>query len=174
MGALCLRLFSGFRLLLGDDRPLRIPYKPADAGGGDRRDEQRNGGEWRHRKKTEESADEEERHRLGCQLGRDLHPDVLVAARSSDDETCGDRDDERRNLRHQPVPDRQHSEDSDRLTGRPVMHQHRDREATEDVHDGDNDAGDRIATDKFRGTIHRPVEVGFTSDLFTSRTGIRL
>ena len=54
------------------------------------------------------------------------------------------------------------------------MHEHRDREAAENVYHRDDDAGDRITTHELRGTVHRSVEVGFTSDFLASGAGIAL
>ena len=43
--------------------------------------------------------------------------------------------------------------------------QHADAEASDDIDDRDEDAGDGVAADEFAGTVHGAVEVGFFLDL---------
>ena len=46
-----------------------------------------------------------------------------------------------------------------------------DDKAGTDVDQGDDDAGNGIAADKFRGTVHGSVEIGLVGDLFTAPAG---
>ncbi len=48
------------------------------------------------------------------------------------------------------------------------MLEHADVETSEDVDEGDDNAGDGIAADEFAGTVHGTVEVGFLCDIRTA------
>ena len=52
-----------------------------------------------------------------------------------------------------------------RLAERHALLPDADGEAAEDVDDGDDDAGDRVAVHELGRTVHRPVEVGFPLDV---------
>ncbi|MNS64075.1 hypothetical protein D3C72_971890 [compost metagenome] len=80
-------------------------------------------------------------------------------------------DQQRRQLRHQAVTDRQQGIGGGGFTERHAVLQHAHGQAAQHVDEQDQDAGDRIAADELAGTIHRAVEVGFFADLFTAQFG---
>ena len=66
---------------------------------------------------------------------------------------------------HRPSPIGQQREVLDRLAERHALLHHADDDAADEVDDGDQDAGDRVALDELRGAVHRAVEVGLLGDL---------
>ncbi len=67
-----------------------------------------------------------------------------------------------------PSPIGEQAEPVDRVAGGHAHLQHADREPAEQVDDGDDDAGDRVALDELRATVHRAVEVRLGGDLLAS------
>ena len=74
-------------------------------------------------------------------------------------------DDQRRHLRHDAVADGQQRVGGQRLAPAHAVLHHADHQAADDVHQDDEDAGDRVALDEPAGAVHRAVEVGFLLDL---------
>ncbi len=68
---------------------------------------------------------------------------------------------QRRDLRHQTVTDGQQGVDLAGLDETPSHAGHTDGDATDQVDEQNQQAGDRIAAHELAGTVHRAVEVGF-------------
>ena len=126
-------------------------------------DERHQPADQRERQKRQPGNDAKHRH---CQcrekesvgIAAQLVDDRLVgrAARASlgDEEAGGERNDERRNLRHQTVADRKLGENVGGGGKRQAVPGNADNDAPEDV-DGENgEAGDCVATDEFRRAVH--------------------
>lgn len=91
-----------------------------------------------------------------------------------DDDTGRYGRDEGRYLRYQTVTDRQ---DRVSLRGNGDFHadlQDANAQTTQNVDECDQDAGDGIATHELARTVHRAVEICFTSDVIPSRSGLLL
>jgi hypothetical protein len=73
-------------------------------------------------------------------------------------------DEQRRDLRDQPVTHGEQRELTHRVArGEPQLH-HPDGHAADEVDRGDDQAGDRIALHELRGTVHGAVEVRLRGD----------
>ncbi len=99
-----------------------------------------------------------ERGRLAADLRDDLDVDRALAAAARQQEARGDGDDDRRDLRDEPVADRQDRVGLDRLTDRHAMRDHPGREADDQIEDGDQQARDGVALHELRGTVERAEE----------------
>jgi hypothetical protein len=86
-----------------------------------------------------------------------------------DQQAGGERNDQRRDLRHQAVADRKLDEDIGGLADRHLVAEIADQYTADDVDRGDDQAGDRIATHEFRCTVHRTEEGAFLFQLAPSR-----
>ena len=147
-------------------RGMATPTKaisPADEREGQER-QAGNDAEHRHRQRGEK-----ERVRIAAQLVDDRLVGRAARAALGDEQAGGERDDERRNLRHQAVADRELGEDVGRGGERQAVPGDADDDAAEDV-DGENDeAGDRVAADEFRCAVHRAEEGAFLLELAPAR-----
>ena len=171
---------------LGRRRRLGLGVGLVDVGGVRRSDQIRPqaqcGGEREHRhhrhpgerQQREESGRDAEHGRAAEQLADDLAPQVGRLARPRDDQPRRQGDQERRDLAHEAVADRQLGEDLDSLRGRhPVLHDPEEQPRA-DVDQGDDDARDRIAPDELPSAIHRAEEVGLAVDVLTASVGLVL
>ncbi len=79
-----------------------------------------------------------------------------------------ERNDQRRDLGDQTVTDGKLDEDVGSLADRHVMAQITDDDPAEDVDGGDDQAGDRIAADELRGTVHGTEERALLLQLATA------
>ena len=85
--------------------------------------------------------------------------------RAGHDETGGDRHEQSGDLRHKTVTDGEHREPVNRLRrAHPHLH-HAHAKPAEQVDEGDDDAGDGVALDELRTTVHRTVEIGLGRDV---------
>ena len=80
-------------------------------------------------------------------------------------------DQQRRQLRHQAVADRQQGIGGRGIAERHAMLQHAHGQATEHVDEQDQDAGDGVAADELAGTVHRAVEIGFLAHFLAAQLG---
>ena len=111
------------------------------------------------------AAADEERPRAREQLARDVVAEVVLAGCTGDDDAGRGRDQERGNLRSEPVADRQQRERRNRLRELHALLHDADGDAGEKVDDDDDDAGDRIAAHELRRTVHGAIEVRLVLDL---------
>ena len=95
-------------------------------------------------------------------LRGDLAADVVLLADARHHHRRGHRDQQRRDLRDQPVADREQDVAVGRLRRRcrPCCG-HADDEAADDVDEQDQDAGHRVAAHELAGAVHRAEELGF-------------
>ena len=100
--------------------------------------------------------------------------EIALGRGAGHDQTGRQRDQQRRDLRDEPVTDGQQAVGLDRLAERHVLLEHADREAADQVDRDDDDGGDRVALHELRRTVHRAVEVGFFGDLTGGGAWLRL
>ncbi len=110
-------------------------------------------------------AGDHQRRLAAAELLGGVGAHVALGGGAGDDEAGGDRHQQRRDLGDQAVADRQQAVGLQRLGRRHPLLQHADREAADQVDDGDDDAGDRVALDELRATVHRAVEVRLGADV---------
>ena len=148
------------------------PPRNGDADEGHQPAEQREGqerqagndAEHRHRHRGEK-----ERVRIAAQLVDDRLVGRAASAALGDQEAGGERNDEGRNLGHEPVADRELGEDvggggeGERVPG------DADDDAAENVDGEDDQAGDRVAADEFRRAVHRAEESALLLELAPAR-----
>ena len=107
------------------------------------------------------------RHRLrvAAELAHQRHVGgSLGAALGDDDAGCG-RDQQGRDLRDQAVADGQGGERRGGIAERHAVPAEPDGQAADDVDDGDEQGGDRVAAHELRGTVHGAVEAAFLLQL---------
>ncbi len=103
--------------------------------------------------------------RVGEHLAEDLLPHVLAAGHAGHDDRGRGGQHQRRDLRDQTVADGQQH-----VVGRGIADRHAvldgpDGQAADDVHEQDQDAGDRVTANKLGGPVHRAIEVRLAGDL---------
>ena len=130
-----------------------------------------NGGQGREREQTKEASGNDEAFGLARDLVGEFVAQLLLAAAACDDEGTGDRYDEAGDLRGEAVTDGELGEDFGGFACVPAANEDADREAADDVDDGDDEAGDGIASHEFACTVHGTVEVGFLSEFFATAAG---
>ena len=123
---------------------------------------------------TEDAGDDRERARRREHLLGDLAADVVLLADARDDHRRGDRDQERRDLRHQRVADGEQDVAVGRLRRREVVLDDADDEAADDVDEEDQQARHRVAADVLRRAVHRAEEFRLLADLGAAPLGLLL
>ena len=123
---------------------------------------------------AEHAGGDGERARRREHLLGDLAADVVLLADARDDHRRGDRDQQRRDLRDQPVADREQDVAVGGLRRGQVVLGDADDEAADHVDDEDQEAGDRVAAHELAGAVHRAEELGFLADLGAAALGLLL
>ena len=145
-----------------------------DAAGNGETDEGHEAAERRERQEGEARNDAEHRHQEGCEKERvriaaELVDDRLVgrAARAAlgDEQSRGERDDERGDLRDEAVADRELGKDVGSSREAQSVPRDADNDAAENVDRENDEAGDRIAAHEFRCAVHRAKEGAFFLEL---------
>ena len=108
------------------------------------------------------------------ELGGDAAAHVAGGGRAGHDQAGGDREQQRGDLRDQAVADGQQAVVVHRVGRRHALLEHADREAADQVDDGDDDGGDGVALDELGATVHRAVEVGLGGDVGAALLGLVL
>jgi hypothetical protein len=143
-----------------------LPQRPADGEEHAADQQERHLGQ---RGDEREAADDRARDHRRLALVEDLPGDVaaqvLLGRRAGDEDAGRDRDQQRGDLRAQPVADRQQRELVRRLAERQALLHDADDDAADEVDQRDQDAGHRVALDELRGAVHRAIEVGLLGDL---------
>jgi len=103
-----------------------------------------------------------------------LAAEVLALAHPRDHHGGGHRDQQRGNLRHQRIAHRQQDVAVGRLAGGQAVLHHADDQATDDVDDQDQDAGNGVAAHELGGTVHGAEELGFLAHLGAAALGLLL
>ncbi|MNQ92544.1 hypothetical protein D3C85_1079750 [compost metagenome] len=102
-----------------------------------------------------EQCSHAQHERIAQHLREHVAPQVaVITVDAGDDEACADGDQQRGNLRHQPIADGQQGVGRQ---GRGHVHAHlpdTNGHAADEVDEDNDDAGDRVALDE----LHRPVE----------------
>ena len=145
-----------------------VARDPAGAGAGD---DEEGGGEHEERHRRQAGDEREEEDEAGGDAQRLRHPEELarelltegrvgILARDARDEDAGSGgEDERRDLGHEAVADREQAVPLERLDrGHPLLPD-ADREAAEDVHDRDHERRDDVALHELHRPVHRAVEL---------------
>ena len=112
--------------------------------------------------------------RVAGHLLHQLLAHVLGAVLTGHHDGRRDREQQRRDLRHQTITDGQQGVDRQCFTGGQSMLDHADEKTTDDVDKQDQNAGDSIAFNEFGGTVHGAVEVRFAGHFFTAGAGLFL
>src|SRR5579883_570045 len=160
------RLLGGTRRLAGLllALPLRLlraaaDEQPGGATGGAREEKERH---HRHAGQERQAAGEEGAHAEGLGVAAELAEELLVrrahGAGLGDDEARRGRDDERRDLGDEAVADGEQRVGVGRLGEAEPVLRHADDDAADDVDEGDQEAGHRVAAHEFRGAVHRAEE----------------
>ena len=115
------------------------------------------------------------RHAERLRIARELVHQRLVGgagdAGLGDEEAGGGRDDERRDLGDEAVADGQQRIGRARLAERHAVLRHADDDAGDDVDDGDEQAGDRVAAHEFRGAVHGAEERALVLQVLAALAG---
>jgi hypothetical protein len=106
-----------------------------------------------------------ERFGFAEHLGLELRSQLGVRAGARDDQASRDGDHQRRNHGHQTVADGEHGVGLDSAPEIHVVLQDADQKAGDDVHAGDDDAGDGIALGEAGGAVHGSVELGLAAQI---------
>ncbi len=112
--------------------------------------------------------------RLHEHLADKLFGQVFFGADAGDHDAGRRGDDQGRNLRNQAVTDGQQGVDLCRFADRQVVLGHADDQAADDVDQHDQDAGDGVAADELRCTVHRAEKVGFFGNFRAALAGLVL
>ena len=99
------------------------------------------------------------------QLRDDLITDIDAGGDPTDNDTRRRRDDERGDLRHEPVADGQQRIGLAGLGQRQLMLPDADDQPADQVDKKNKHRGNRIAAHEFAGTVHRAEKIGFASNL---------
>ncbi len=113
----------------------------------------------------DEHAGDEQGLGLGENLADDLFAEIILAAGAGDDQARGQGNDESGDLADQAVADGQFGVECEAIEQGPVVLEHADVQAAQDVDEGDDDAGDGVAAHEFAGAIHGAVEIGLLCDV---------
>ena len=108
------------------------------------------------------------------QLRQDVVAQVVLGGGPGHDDARRQRQQQGRDLRDQPVSDRQEAVGGDGVGEREVVLGHPDGEAADQVDRGDDDGGDGVAPDELRGPVHRSVEIGLVGHLLAPATCLGL
>ena len=118
-----------------------------------------------------DQAGKVERRRPRQQLLPNLaaqHPGGIGASQR---DASGDRNQQRRNHRHQPVAHGEHGVGARRFAQVDPLLQRADQQAGDDVDGSNKNRGQRIALVEARRAIHRAVELGFARDRLAAAPG---
>jgi hypothetical protein len=102
---------------------------------------------------------------------RELVREARLGARLGDDDRAGGRDDERRDLAHEAVADREDRVGPDRAGEVHALDQG-DADAADQVDGRDDEAGHGVAAHELRGAVHGAVELRLAPDLVAARLGL--
>ena len=157
------------RYLLGNALPAQPRERP-EAGRNQQEDQVG------HARDQAEHADDDGgqgHHRgVGEHLRNDQPTNVALVTDARHHQAGGHRDDQRRNLRHQPVADGEQGVGAPRLAHRHLVLHDADEEAAEDVDHQDDDAGNGVTAHELGGTVHRTIEVRLLGDLLAPALGL--
>ena len=117
------------------------------------------------RQRHQHAAGQQQRFGFAEHLLLELRAEPGVRTGAGDDQAAGDGNHQGRNHRHQTVADGEHGVG---LNGVPEVHvvlQHANQKAGDDIHAGDDDAGDGVALGEARSAVHGSVELGFAAQI---------
>ncbi len=169
--AACSRFFLAAAAAVFFSVRVRRPGQPAAAAA---QHEQRNLGQAREHHEHEKDRGDDQRLGLGEKLTDHFIAEICLLLLRVTIRPARQRDDEGGNLADQPVADGQLGVELQAVHEPPVLLDHADIQAAEDVDERDDDAGDGVAADEFAGTVHGPVKVGFLGDVLAALAGLRL
>ena len=150
----------------------RVPQPEGQPGGGQEHP-------LRHRRDAGD-GEQDQRHRqpparIG-ELAADLAGEIALGAvagvgDAGDDDGGGDREEQRRYLRHQRIADGEGDVALCGLGGGEAVGDHAEHEAGADVDAEDQQRGNRIALHELAGAVHRAVEIGLGGDFLAAGLG---
>ena len=161
------------RFFGGEPRRL-LRFLARDAAGDGEADEGHDAGEQRERQEGQPRHEAQHRHEQrrdeeSARITRELaeHRRVRRAARAAlgDEQTGGERDDERRDLGDEAVADRELGENVRGRRERQPVARDADHDAPENVDRQDDEGGDRVAAHELGGAVHRAEESALLFEL---------
>ena len=154
-------------------RPLVISTLPTPVSAA-RQEEHNRGKAGNGGKAQQDARGDQERLGLVHQLTADVGAEVFIVVRghARDDETGGDRDEQRRDLAHQTVADGQDRIDAHRVARAHAVLGGADGNAADDVDEDDDQPGDGIAFDEFHRPVHGAVKLAFLFKLVAAGLGV--
>ena len=157
-------------LVLG---PVPLPHqRPVTRAAGDqRRCEEHDVRHARYKADQQQNAGDRNPGAGDADLAADILGHVMLRGNAGDDDRGGDRQKKGWNLRHKAVADRQQYIGLGRDADRQVMLRQADDQAADNIDHKNQDRGDGVALDEFRGTIHGAVKVGLLGDFLTPDLG---
>ncbi|MNF74447.1 hypothetical protein D3C84_564790 [compost metagenome] len=129
---------------------------------------------WHHRQKQRNQCHHDQGLGISRHLSSQLGPQAGIGRGPGDDDPGSHRDNQRRNLRHNAVANRQQRVVMQRIAPALALLQNADRQTTDDVDRDDHNAGNRVAFDELGCSIHGTVEIRFTLQLAASALGFFL
>ncbi len=120
------------------------------------------------------AAGDPQRSGLTQHLRHDLLAHVVRTRNARNQNGDGDRQQQRRNLRDQPVADGQQRIGAAGIGERHAVLRRADDGAAEQIDEHDQDAGDGVAAHELAGAVHRAVEVGLLAHFLPADDGISL
>ena len=128
----------------------------------------RNAGQQRH--DQHDGGRHAERFRISGELAEQRFVGGAADAGLGDQETGGDRDDERRNLCHQAVADGEQCVGLGGFGEGQALLQNADHHAADDVDQHDQETGDGVAAHEFRSAVHGAEETGLVLQVLAALT----
>ena len=129
------------------------------------RQEDDGGHAWDDAEQEDDACSHTQHLRVVQHLAHDLGADVLLLAHAGHHHGGGHRYQQGWNLSDQGIANGQQDVGAGGFGGRQTMLHHADDEATNDVDEQDQDAGDGITPNELGGTIHGAMELGLFSHL---------
>ena len=102
------------------------------------------------------------------QLAEHVMTEVVLGGGPGHDDAGREREQQRRDLRDQPVTDREQAVGADGLRERQMVLEDPDGQAPDQIDHGDDDGGDGVAADELGRAVHGAVEVGLVGHLLAA------
>ena len=140
----------------------RVEAMPCRRAGKRRNQQERQGGQARQqRQNAGRGGGDHQRVRAGSQLRGQLAMHLAFDGALGHDDTGRGGDQQRGDLRHQPVADRQGRVGRERTFDGHVRPEQAHRQTAENVDQRDDQGADGVAADELAGAVHRAVEAAF-------------
>ena len=108
-----------------------------------------------------------DRFRIHQHLAGDVSAEIRFGCRTGDDQAGGGGHEQRGDLRHQALADRQNGIVLGGLHDAEALLEHPNGEPADDVDHDDDHGGNRVAPDEFARAVHRAVKIRLISDFLS-------